>query len=300
MTKNLNKMKTKQIAITMIALLIVVQIISIASALTITSVSSYPNEIAPGESVSLSLTVENNLDDDIEDVVVSLDLTNVPFAPYQSSNQVTFSKIKEDSEKEISLDLISFANAESGTYKIPVEMSYKYNNTIRTDSGVISLIVNAKPIIDVSVENSVLIKGKSDKLNIKIVNSGLGGLKFLTIKVGSASGLKMVGSDSVYIGNIDSDDFDTAEFDIFVNENAPSSINLPLEISYRDSRNNEIKENKNLILRSYTNEEAIQLGLTTKNNTLTYIGIAVGLVVIYLIYRGIKKRRKKKALERGG
>ena len=291
--------KTKQIAITMIALLIVVQIISLASALTITSVSSSPSEIAPGESVSVRLTVENNLNNDIENVVVSLDLTNVPFAPYQSSNQVTFSKIKEDNDREASFNLISFANAESGTYKIPVKMSYTYNDEIKTDDGIISLIINAKPIIDISAENSVLIKGKSDTLSIKIVNSGLGGLKFLNVQINSASGLKVVSSDNVYIGNIDSDDFDTAEFEIFVNADASSNINLPVEISYRDSRNNEITENKNLILRTYTNEEAIQLGLVQKSNTLTYVGVVVGLIVIYLIYRGIKKRRKRKALERG-
>ncbi|MEK6820744.1 MAG: hypothetical protein AABX71_03470, partial [Nanoarchaeota archaeon] len=78
------------------ALILGIILLNLASALTITSVSSNPDEVQPGEKVSLSIEIENNLDIDVTDVVVSLNLNGdvqknipaAPFSPYQSSSEI--------------------------------------------------------------------------------------------------------------------------------------------------------------------------------------------------------------------
>jgi len=271
--------------------------IGLGNALVINSVFTNPAEVQPGEKISVELAIENNLNEDIENVVISLDLSDVPFSPYQSSNQISLDKIKEDKEKEVEFELIADSDAESGAYKIPVKISYLINDSEKESSGLIGLIVKANPNLELSSE-SILIKGRNSNLNIKITNSGLGDAKLLSLKIKNVVGIKVIGSNKAYIGDIDSDDFDTAEFKISVNENAPSTINLPVEIAYKDSRNNEIKENKQISLRIYTEQEAIELGLIKKSNILNIVlGLGI-LIVLFIIYRKLRKVLKKRRLEK--
>ena len=263
----------------------------LASALTISSVKSNPSEVQPGEKFALELKIENNLDKDVENVIVDLDLNEkIPFAPYQSSNEIRIEEIGEGDEEKVSFDLIAFSDAVSGTYTIPVHI--KYNN--ETENFLVSVIINAKPKIDVSSEGSVLIKGTSGKITLMIVNSGLGDAKFLSVSLSQVNGIDLTSPNRVYIGDIDSNDFDTADFNVFVSANAPSTISLPVELTYTDSRNNEVTENKIIIIKSYTQKEAISLGLINKNNTFLIIISVVGVLILFFIYRRIRKKVRNK------
>jgi len=277
----------------------------LASALTITSATSNPKEIQPGEKFSLDLKIENNLDEDAENVVVSLILNGivnpttgqiisaaVPFAPYQSSNEVRIDTIESDDRETASFDLIAFSDAVSGTYTIPVQVSY--NNQSPESLGVVSVVVNAKPKIETSLENSVLIKGTSGKISIRVINSGLGDAKFLSVDLSSTAGIQLTNPNSVYIGNVDSNDFDTADFNVFINADAPSLINLPVKVTYSDSANNPITENKVISVKTYTVKEATDLGLINRNNTFVIILSIVGVLILFLIYRRIRKRNRNK------
>jgi len=294
-------MKTQtKIFLIMTGIILAVALMQVASALTISSVSSSPAEVQPGEKARIDMTIENNLGDDVENVVISLDLTNLPFAPYQSSNERTIEDINDGNDEDVEFELIAFADAASGTYKIPVEMSYNFQDETAREKtkGTISLIINAKPEIGVSSdEGNILIKGKDNTLIVKIINSGLGEAKFLSVQILPVSGIKIIGSDKVYIGNIDSDDFDTAEFKIVVNADA-GTINLPVSVAYKDSRNKDFTDVENIALKSYTTKEAISLGLIKANNSFIYIIIVIVIIILVLIFRAIRKRRRNKQKEK--
>jgi len=289
-------MKSKIITI-IIGIILLVSMISIVSALTVESVSSNPSEIKPGEKVRVSLVIENNLNADTEDVTVSLDLNNVPFAPYLSSNEVTFDDINEDKDKEARFELIADADSDSGTYKIPVKITYYVEDELKSSEGLISLIISAEPEIDLSADGGVLIKGQNAELTIKIVNSGLGDAGLLSLKIGTGIGIRVIGNDKMYIGDVDSDDFDSVDFKVSISENAPSTVNLPVEIKYRDSRNKEIIENINLDLITYTTKQAQNLGLIKKSNTTSIVIGIVFILILYIIYRKIRKARRNKKKE---
>lgn len=267
--------------------------IFLVSALSIDSAISNPQEVQPGEIFSLNLDIENNLNQTAENVVVSLDLSKVPFAPYQSSSEVRIDHIHEEDNKEANFDLSAFSDAISGTYTIPVMVSYTGSNG--TESlGLVSVIINAKPKIEISSEEAFLIKGTNEKLTIKIVNSGLGDSKFLSVSMNPNKELQITSSNNIYIGNIDSNDFDTAEFNVFINANADSSVNIPVKLTYTDSRNNEITEEKTIILKAYSEKEALALGLVQKNNTTLIIISIVSAIILFLVYRKIRKNIKNK------
>ncbi len=292
-------MKTKFLIL--LAAVFIMQIY-LASALTISSATSNPDEVQPGEKFTLDLKIENNLNQDAKDVVVSLVLNNaqnaIPFAPYLSSNEIRIDRIRSDDDEKATFDLTAFPSAVSGTYLIPVAVNYVLgndtNNPKNESLGLVSVTINAKPAIDVSSENSFLIEGQSGKITLKIVNSGLGESKFLNVAVSPANGIKITSPSNAYIGNIDSNDFDSVDFNIITDANAPGTISLPVEITYRDFMNNEITENKIVSIKAYSREEAISLGLINKNNNLLIIISVTGALALFLIYRKIRKRNKNK------
>jgi len=292
----MRKMKAKLLLIITAIIMAGISLLNLASALTITSVTSNPQEIQPGEKVSLDLEIENNLNDDVTDVTISLDLKDVPFAPYQSSSDISYDEIREDRSKNVEFELIANSDAESGTYKIPVKISYILNNEEKESSGLVSLLVHAEPKLEISLEDSVLIKGKNNDLRVKIVNSGLGNAKFLNVKIKEVSGLKLLSASSVYLGNLDSDDFDSAEFKVFISEQA-GIINLPVTLTYTDARNNKIGEDLSLQLKTYTEKQAVELGLIKKSNTAIIVSGIIIIVILFFVYRGIRRKLKKKKLE---
>jgi hypothetical protein len=286
--------------------------IYLASALTIGSVTSNPSQIQPGQQVNLDLSIKNNLEQDVTDVTVQLVFNGitetlgtyqqtvysaVPFSSYQSSNEKTIDSISSSDHESIHFDLIANSSAASGTYSIPVIASYtEENGTVVSNEpiGVVNLIVNAKPNIVVSSVGSALIKGQSGKITIQTVNSGLGASNFLTVKIGSVNGISLTSPDNVYLGDINSNDFDTADFNVFVSATAPSTISLPVEVTYTDSQNNPITQNEIILIKTYTTKEASSLGLISGNGNLTIIILLIILIIGFFIYRGVRKRRKNK------
>ena len=110
-----------------------------------------------------------------------------------------------------------------------------------------------------------------------------------------AEGLIIKNNNEVYVGNIDSDDYETAEFSLFVHSKAKENIILPLSIEYRDSNNKEYSKEINLPLRLYSNKESKQLGLQKGNG---FVGVIVIIVIVgagLFFYTRYKKKIKKKA-----
>ena len=286
-------MKSIQIK-SILGILLIIHLIVLANALTISNVQSTPEEVAPGETVKLTLEIENEIGEDVTNVAVNLDLTNVPFAPYKSSTDATLEGIDDGEDETVLFDLVALSDAESKVYKIPVAISYIIDdgsNLTTKKTSAISLSVIAKPILIVDSQAN-LIKGKNNQLNIEITNAGLTKAKLLTINIKDVAGIKLLGSKSVYIGDIESDDFSDATFDVFVYNDASSKINLPVELIYRDAKNQVQTDEFNLDLRAYSKDEAVQLGLIPKDNTLIYGLVIVVLLILFFGYRAIRKRRR--------
>ena len=268
-----------------------------ADALTISSVDVSPEQIIPGGTAEITLNLENNFDRTLSDIEVYLDFSSekVPIAPYGSGAEMSIEEIKSDKSKTLIFSVIALSDAKPGLYKIPVMIKYTDNGTEVKKSSLISLSINSNPMLYITAEDSILIKGQGNTLSIKIVNNGLSDVKLLTIKLNEVIGINMLSQSEVYIGELSSDNFDSAEFKIFVSENAPGLLNMPVELRYRDAANNELKETKNLEINAYSKEEAISLGLIKRNNSLGIaITIAV-LVIAFIIYGRIRKKRRQKA-----
>jgi len=242
----------KQIKIIIALTLLALYLLSIFSmsvqALTIDSVSMTPNEIAPGETSTIKIGVENNADNDIQDVSINLDLTNVPFAPFDSASEYGFDEIREGKTKTASFEIIASDKtdsgiiADSGIYTIPVEITYTENEIVKLKRALISITINSEPIIGASLEDGLLLKGKENTLEIKIINKGLSNVEFLEVEIGTSIHYSLLSQKNIYIGGIDSDDFDNVDFQVYFNSKTPDRINLPITITYKDAISGEYTE----------------------------------------------------------
>ena len=291
-------MTPKKLLSIVIGIFLVITTLNFASAVTIKDVSSSPSEVIPGETFSTTIEVENIFDYDITNLNVKLDLSQSPFAPYQSSSEKFVDELQSDDEEKFTFKLIVLPETASGIYKVPVEITYENDDAEnKTKKETISLTVNSKPELKVSLEDSItLIKGKENELSIRIINSGLADVKFVYLTATENLGLKFLSEKEQYIGDIDSDDFDNIKYSVYISETSPNSVILPIVLKYKDATNKEFTETKSLSLRIYSLKEAQNLGLVDKPN-YTYYYI-IGIIIIgYLIYRWRKKRRLRKLKE---
>lgn len=275
--------------------------LSFVVAVSITDVSSTPEEVAPGEVINIVIDIKNIFEYDVTNLNVKLELSgeNVPFAPYQSSSEEYLDELDEDDREDFKFKLITLPSTRTGIYKIPVKISYNYedeNSTVLEGqkSELISVTVNSEPELKVSLDDSVvLVRGKENVFTLKIVNSGLSDIKFLYVIASDASGMKFLSEKEQYIGDIDSDDFDSVDYNVVVNADASNTISLPVTLTFMDATNKKFTETSSLVLKTYSLKEARELGLVDKPKVTAYVVIFI-LVVGYIVYRTIRKRKLKK------
>ena len=283
-------MRTKLIFL--FAVLFTLQLIlamSMANALTISSVDVYPNEIAPNGKIEVRINLDNNLGDNIEDVSISLELSKVPFAPEKTS-EIYFDEIRKDKSKEAIFELVADANAEPLTYKIPITISYKHDNQTKIRSSYFSIKLHAKPKLDFSISSFVL-KNQKNKIQIQITNTGLAKASFMEIEIGQGNFVLLSGN-KIYVGDLDSNDFDTISFEAYVRDTG--IINIPLTIKYKDPSNKEYEQSQSLTIKAYSQKEAENLGLVKKGNTKSYFIIVIIIIIIILFIRWRRKRARNK------
>ena len=116
-------------------------------------------------------------------------------------------------------------------------------------------------------------------------------IKFLKITLQQSPYYEILSPSSLYIGEVDIDDFETEDFTIMPKAKNPR---LALNLEYSDSNNNEFTETRYVDLNVYTIEEAKQLGLVKSSFPGIWLTIVIALVIAFILYR-IFRRKKKHA-----
>ena len=269
----------------MLFILVLLMIPLVSAQVAVQSFSASPEKVSPGNKVELLIILENVGDDDIRNVLVNLDLSQVPFAPLRSSSEKIIDKIKDGDEEAVRFDLVVLPDALPQIYKIPIKISY--NETVK--SSLISLEVSAQAKLDVILEESEIIK-VNDKgaVTLKFINNGLTQIKFLKVTLQNSPFYEILSPKSLYIGEVDIDDFETEEFLII---SKVKDSRLVVDIEYTDSNNNEFKETRYVDLSIYTLEEAKQLGLIKTSSFGIWVILFVLVVINIILYRTFRRKK---------
>jgi hypothetical protein len=273
---------------------------------TLDVVSVESNEVEPGETTNLKIKLKNGADSYLRDINVKLEfretfsggamgetkVVDYPFSPINSTAEKKIYLIESGQEKIIEFNLLASPDAECKPYKIPITITY-YNSVGNqtTKSDFITLILSAEPEVVVGLEDSeILSLGQTGTITLNIINKGLTGIKYLTVSLERGE-YEILSPAEIYIGNLDSDDYDTTEFKIHVTSKE-DEVPLKIKLSYRDDNNKEYSEEQIVNLKLYSSEELKKYNLVpSQSNTPLIILIVIVLVVGYWFY---KKRKKHK------
>jgi hypothetical protein len=267
-----------------------IQIASNQVFLQVEQVTSNPESVAPGSSVAITIQVKNTANSEVKDVVLGLDVSNLPFAP-ESVTEQRIGSIGDGSESSVSFNLIALSTANIAVYKIPLTLTYYdiYGDKYQRQD-VVSVNVFETPDIDLLLDKNSLIIGMPSNISVKVLNKGLGKVNFVALTVFPSSDYDIKGTDYIYVGGVESDDYSSADF--MLTPKAKENV-ITFNLEYRDVNNKKYVVTKTLDINAYTAQEAQRLGLLPGFPWFTIIII---LVIIVLIIFFISRRRKKKKL----
>ena len=223
----------------------------------------------------------------VRDVSVKMELGSVPFSPVGTSNIQVIESIPSGESKTASFRLIADSDAQSGYYKTNLFMDYiDDSGNSHSRNATISLLLYDEPKYSISVKKtSVYTPDSNGDVTLSISNIGPSQIRFLTVSLEDGQGYRVVSAErELYLGNLDSDDFETAEFKIRTgNANSPVSLNALL--SYSDSFNRQIVKEEVIALPVYSRSDASRFGLLPDQQSfaVAFFGIAVQVLVAMFI-----------------
>ena len=261
--------------------------------LAITEIETNPKKIRPGKTGSIEIGLKNMADSLIKDLKARLILGGVPLAPIGSTNEKMVQMVDSNEELTVKFTVMAEPDAASDIYKLPLELEYADElGNMYNRNNTISVIIGDVPDLAVNLESSTILSaGSVGEMAVKFVNKGLIDVKFLNVKIKPDEGYKLVSPEEVYVGNIDSDDYETAEFTLLVKK-GNGEAKIPLTIEYMDANNDEYTKLVELSLPLYGSREAKQLGLVQGGG---FGGIIIILIIVGGSIFGYRKWKKRKA-----
>lgn len=278
-----------------------IRIQTIKAILSIESVKTVPEMAGPGDEVNVSITVKNNADSYLKYLTASMQLVyapasaamiELPFTPISSGNEKSFYQIAPGEKLSFDFRVMVNPEAETKPYKLPINIEY-FDELGKnyTKIEIIGVIVGSTPDIYSVIESSDLQKaGQSGEVKIKFVNKGTSPIKFLNVKLEESKNYKIVSSNQAYIGKIDSDDYDTATFRIYLKTLKNGKADIPISYEFTDGNNKKYTVEKTLPLEIYSSAE---LGKGNGSAGIIIFAIII-IIIVYLVYRKWAKKRKKK------
>ena len=263
--------------------------------LSVNSVSIGKKTLEPGASNIVKITVSNEADSGLKDIKARLELGGLPFVPLGSTNEKSIYKIGSKESYEFDFEILANPDAASGVYQVPLKITYsdELGKTYFKNST-IGLIVGAMPDLSVTLDTTEVYETKKPgEIIIKVVNKGVTDIKFANVKLMPSKDYRILSNDEDYLGNIDSDDYETAEFKIYVESKKDKKVTLPISIEYMDANNNEYKADMSIEMPLYGASEAKKLGLAAGNGKIGFFIVVLIVAAGLFAYRRWKRSRKK-------
>lgn len=280
-----------------------------ATLLSIYDVSTDPPRAAPGETVQVNIKVKNNGVSKLKDIKTTLSMYTIssigtstsyeelPFTPFDNGVVNIIEGLDAGKTANIGFNFVVNADAANKPYKIPVTIEYSnlFGNNF-SETNIVGVVIDKEPEFLLNLEESdIHTNNAKGKIIISLSNVAQSDINYLTMKLAESEDYKIISANTIYLGNLESDDFETAEYEIFVSSDK-QTVPIQLEISYKDSYNKMYQ--KKIVMpgiKLYSKEEAMTLGLTAKPNIAgMVIGLMfAGLVLAFWLYMLIDLVRSK-------
>ena len=257
-----------------------------------------PSPAKPGKYVTLYLKAENSGGTTLTDATFKLEV-EYPFSfkPGESETRY-FSSVGAKEQVLLEYDLYVDKDAVEDTYTLYLKLCSdakceQYTKTPFT----VSVKTGGTPKIEVGLEDAdVFSGGTKGTVTLHAVNRGLLNVKFLVLELMQSDQYTIISPPRTYIGELESDDFETVEYTIYVKKNVAmnqsESIKLPVLVEYSDANDKEYYEVNDVYLNVYSKSDMVNFGLVKDRRVLASQAAVViaGIFLVYLLYRQYKKK----------
>lgn len=168
----------------------------------------------------------------------------------------------------------------------PIEVQFRYGNNPNYETKQFNL-----EVLDTRADFEIHIKDYSTTtktLTFEVLNIGKTDVKALTLEIPKQTNIDVKTSNINNAGDLDSQEYTTADF-----EATPNQGDIKVKITYTDS----IGERRTVEKSVYFNPEYFQGRVEDQKQTgagVYIVPIIIVLVIAFLIYRKIKKKKAKK------
>ncbi len=240
-----------------------------------------PDRVAPGSTNDMTVTLRNLATSHFKDIDVELDLDDLPFAVGDTSRK-RVQQLDGGDTTNVTYQLFTDAEAERGVSRLPVTLDYRnqVGNEFSKEQTT-GVVVGGQTNIDVGLEQTELrTAGSHGEVTFRVVNRGEGQGNFVSITVPESDGYAIVSPRETYIGNMIPDDYQTASYDIYVEDGA-DAVTVPLQVSYVNAAGEMVDETQEVQLPLYDEETLAEYGLAGDRR-----GVLLPLLVVLVAVVG--------------
>ncbi|MBN2101279.1 MAG: hypothetical protein JW716_00215 [Candidatus Aenigmarchaeota archaeon] len=258
-----------------------------------------PEEVELGNMFEMKIEIDNKGTGFIDNVKVKVDTTGTGFTPVGTTNQKIIKRISGQSSQDVTFKFFVDADTDIKVNQLPVILTYydKFS-TEYTDSTFVGVPVTAQPAYLTNLEDTELFMGgKKGRVVVSISNIGKDMLNFVVLEMVDTDDYDIISSPKSYLGNLESDDFETGQFDIFIYPSDKNSVPLVFNLHYRDSYDKVYSEKFSLQNKLYSHEKATEIGLMAPvdySATALIWVVVIGLVGFWWYRRRCRKKCKRK------
>ena len=271
-------------------------IISATADIAVTLLNQDPDPVGQGNVVEVRFKIENEESETLNDVEIEI-LPKFPFSLYTGDAITKIGKLRA---------------SQTGADAVIVDYKLKVDSTAVEGDNEIELLVrygssvysytNDEFMIDVSEYNipelkvylrdtDILQPNSKGSITVEIANVDEADIKFLQLSLLPHEDYTLLSSSNyVYLGDVDSDDTESEDFEIFVQDVKDGEVTIPILLQYEDEEEAEYEQEFELSFSVYDSGELSKYGLKKKSYTLMVIVIIILLILGYFYWKKRKKR----------
>lgn len=256
--------------------------------LTIQNVE-FPDKVVAGTQRTMNFTLENTANAYFRNIELSLNPGQQTPIVTSGTSGKRVSQIAPGETKTVSFDLNVGQSAENGVYSIPLGLKYENEAgaTIQKQEST-GVVVGGEPNIELGTNDDGRIDaGSTGTVTLRFVNRGEGTAKFVKIEAQESENYEILSGSSIYLGDMNPDDYQTAELELYANQSADEA-SVPVEITYQENG-----EEKTLTQEASLNVvTAEERGLYSQggNNSVLPVALVAVLVIGGVLYYWRKRR----------
>lgn len=246
---------------------------------------NFDGNLQPGNTVLLNFDLVNEGQGGAKDITVSLS-QNSNFISSGSSGEFFIRSLDKYENQKLTVPLTISPDASIGTTTIPIELNYydstRSSNFVDTQQIGTSIIGNYNFIVTLDSQD-IVTAGTSGAVTIKIANGGNQQAFHLSINVVKSNNFDITPT-VIYVGNLNSDDYDSEKLSLNVGSVNPGSYPINLNITYEDSFGKSYSQIYPVNIKISSKSEYSLAHPTQTPFTLVIILIVV-IIVLFIIYR---------------